>query len=113
MKTITLPKTLDHDFNYSKIISQLEKVDESVVFDCSEISFINSRGLGMIVYAYKLLKVKNLSLILLNANDDVTSIFRNCNFNRIMNIINDYDTNVIKITQSLWDPQKNAINVKR
>jgi len=56
-----------------------------IKLDLSEVSFIDSSGLGAIVSAYKLLH-KNGSLALYNVNQGVEEVFRLTGMNRIFDL---------------------------
>lgn len=58
-----------------------------VVFDFSNISFMDSAGIGMVLGRYKLAKMLNGSLEIINVNKSMKKIFDMSGVSRIINIV--------------------------
>ena len=58
-----------------------------VVFDFSNISFMDSAGIGMVLGRYKLAKMLNGDLEIINVNKSMKKIFDMSGVSRIINII--------------------------
>jgi anti-sigma B factor antagonist len=58
-----------------------------VVIDLSETSFIDSYGLGIFVYCWKMLDESNRELIFLNPRDAVSKVFSGSNLDHIFNVV--------------------------
>jgi anti-anti-sigma factor len=54
----------------------LERVDNTVKIDMSELDFICSAGIGLMVMAYKKLKEKGEDICLINLNEHISKVFR-------------------------------------
>ena len=58
-----------------------------VVFDFSNISFMDSAGIGMVLGRYKLAKMLNGNLEIINVNKSMKKIFDMSGVSRIINIV--------------------------
>ena len=58
-----------------------------VVFDFSNISFMDSAGIGMVLGRYKLAKMLNGNLEIVNVNKSMKKIFDMSGVSRIINIV--------------------------
>ena len=58
-----------------------------VVFDFSNISFMDSAGIGMVLGRYKLAKMLNGDLEIINVNKSMKKIFDMSGVSRIINIV--------------------------
>lgn len=58
-----------------------------VVFDFSNIAFMDSAGIGMVLGRYKLAKMLNGSLEIINVNKSMKKIFDMSGVSRIINIV--------------------------
>ena len=58
-----------------------------IVFDFSNISFMDSAGIGMVLGRYKLAKMLNGDLEIINVNKSMKKIFDMSGVSRIINII--------------------------
>jgi anti-sigma B factor antagonist len=70
-----------------KIQSLLERDTNTVIIDLSDISSMDSNGLGMFVYSWKQLDSQKKKLLFLNPNDYVRTLFEGSNLHRIFTII--------------------------
>ena len=72
-------------------VGQLTEAIERIVqgpitIDLSKISFIDSSGLGVLIYNWKNLKEKSREMTLTQPNDVVYEIFKNSNLDKILRI---------------------------
>ena len=58
-----------------------------VVFDFSNIAFMDSAGIGMVLGRYKLAKMLNGNLEIINVNKSMKKIFDMSGVSRIINIV--------------------------
>ena len=61
-------------------------IPRKVVFDFSNISFMDSAGIGMVLGRYKLIKMLDGELEIINANKSMKKIFDMSGVSRIINI---------------------------
>jgi anti-anti-sigma factor len=65
---------------------------ERIVVDVSDTDFIDSHGVGIIVYYHTLMQKSNQQLLLLNTNPNpvayMTRLFEMTNLNRVLNVVN-------------------------
>ena len=62
-------------------------IPRKVVFDFSNISFMDSAGIGMVLGRYKLTKMLNGNLEIINVNKSMKKIFDMSGVSRIINIV--------------------------
>ncbi len=74
-----------NDIN-TAIKNNLENIKE-LVFDFTEVPYISSAGLRMLLSLYKTLSEQNGSLYIKNANDEVKNVFEIAGFQTFLNII--------------------------
>ena len=79
---------------FAKKLESLCKKDfKIIVLDLSEVSFLDSQGLGKIVYYYHVMEKAGRSLVILNANPDpqrfVRRLFSLTNLDRVLKIVDD------------------------
>lgn len=81
--------------NISKISEELEKEVYSemstTALDLSNIAFIDSQGLGVFVYCWKLFQKANKKIILINPQDFVRSMFSETSLDQMFEILNSQD----------------------
>ena len=62
-------------------------IPRKVIFDFSNISFMDSAGIGMVLGRYKLAKMLNGDLEIINVNKSIKKIFDMSGVSRIINIV--------------------------
>lgn len=77
--TIT-SKDLDKEIN-----AELGNFD-SLIMDFTDLEYISSAGLRVLITTQKKLKAENVPLVIKNVNDTVNEIFRMSGFNKILKI---------------------------
>jgi len=83
------------DIDVKKFAAKLQSVckgkTQRVIVDMSQVNFIDSHGLGNLVYFHTLLKKENRELIVLNTNQDPNSyvrrLFEMTNLNKVITIV--------------------------
>ena len=70
-------------------------IPRKVVFDFSNISFMDSAGIGMVLGRYKLAKMLNGNLEIINVNRSMKKIFDMSGVSRIIDIKEDKNEGVI------------------
>jgi anti-sigma B factor antagonist len=77
--------------NIHVLAKKLESLNKSknntIVIDLGETSYIDSHGLGILVYSCKMMEKNNKSLVLLNPREFVRNIFIGTNLDNILRII--------------------------
>ena len=69
-----------------KAKSVFEEVQSSCIVDFTDLQYISSAGLGVLLMSQKLLKDKGYSLKLVNMNDHIRDVFEWAGFNMIFEI---------------------------
>lgn len=64
----------------------LEKIDSSVTIDMSNLDFICSAGIGIMIMTYRRLKEKGENIYLKNLNDNIKKVFKVSLLDKIFNI---------------------------
>ena len=77
--TITAP-----DFE-NEINEELEKFN-SLIIDFSDLEYISSAGLRVLIATQKKLKPENIPMTIKNVNDTISEIFRMSGFDKILKI---------------------------
>jgi anti-sigma B factor antagonist len=76
-----------------KLESLYKNGSKTIILDLSEVSFLDSQGLGKIVYYYHIMEKAGRSLVILNANPDpqmfVRRLFSLTNLDRVLKIVDD------------------------
>lgn len=65
----------------------LEDGDNDIIFDCSDLMYISSSGLRVILYSHKVLSSKKRGFSLRNVMPDVLSVLNMTGFSKILTII--------------------------
>ncbi|NLG17420.1 MAG: STAS domain-containing protein [Fibrobacter sp.] len=77
--------------NVGKITSKLEGLrkgdSQKVVVDLSKTTFIDSHGLGVFVYIWRLLGEQNRELIFLNPQGFIRNMFNGTNLDKIFKVV--------------------------
>lgn len=63
-----------------------KSVNESCVVDCTDLDYISSAGIGVIIATYKRLYDKGADLRLTNLNNRIKQVFHYAGLNKIFNI---------------------------
>jgi anti-sigma B factor antagonist len=69
-----------------KAMEALLKVEHSLTADCSELEYISSAGLGVIMETYKRLHARGFGLRLVNVSPHIRNIFRYVGLDRVIEI---------------------------
>jgi anti-sigma B factor antagonist len=64
----------------------LEQIDSSVTIDMSNLNFICSAGIGLMIMTYRRLKEKGENIYLKNLNDHIKKVFKVSLLDKIFNI---------------------------
>ena len=64
----------------------LLKVDHPLTADCSELDYISSAGLGVIMETYKRLHARGFGLRLVNVSPHIRNVFRYVGLDRVIEI---------------------------
>jgi len=74
-----------------KIDQLYKKKAQKIVIDVSKANFLDSHGLGTIVYYHTLMQTENRQLLILNTNADrsayINRLFELTNLDKVLNII--------------------------
>ncbi|MCU0608802.1 MAG: STAS domain-containing protein [Chitinispirillaceae bacterium] len=77
--------------NVGKIASRLERLRDSdaktIVVDLSETTFIDSHGLGVFVYSWRLLETEQRYLVFIRPQGFIMNMFQNTNLDRVFRIV--------------------------
>ena len=72
-----------------------KKNHEKIIVDVSDTEFIDSHGVGIIVYYHTLMKKANCDLVLLNSNPNPVSymarLFEMTNLNKVLTVVGSLD----------------------
>jgi anti-anti-sigma factor len=75
----------------SKVAEKINDLAEggttTIVIDCSELTAVDSHGLGMLIFSYKLMDSQKRRLLFLNPSEFVKDLFENSNLDRVFTII--------------------------
>lgn len=63
-----------------------QRAEKSVVLDLSDVEFIDSSGVGAIVFLYKRLRCKNLELSICNPQEQPYELIRLLRIDKIMDV---------------------------
>ena len=69
----------------NEIHNELNNFD-SLIIDCTELEYISSAGLRVLIATQKILKAENIPLVIKNVSAPVNEIFRMSGFNKILKI---------------------------
>jgi anti-sigma B factor antagonist len=64
----------------------LEKVDSSITIDMSDLDFICSAGIGVMILAYRKLKEQGKDICLINLNEHIKKVFKVSLLDKVFNI---------------------------
>ena len=80
---------LDGNFDSSKaneVKDIIEKIDETFTVDMSQLNYICSAGIGIMVMAYSRLKDKGEKVYLANLNEHIIKVFRMSQLDKVFEI---------------------------
>ncbi len=81
--------------NITILSKKLEALSQSnhdiIVVDLNETTYIDSHGLGVMVYAWKMMEKKNKRLIFLNSQEFLRSMFEGTNLDQVLTIVDDLE----------------------
>lgn len=69
-----------------KASEALERINDSIVLDLSELNYISSAGLGVLIAASQRLTKEGKSLKLINVNDHIRNIFHYARLEKLFDI---------------------------
>ncbi len=69
----------------NEIHNELNNFD-SLIIDCTDLEYISSAGLRVLIATQKILKEKNIPLVIKNVSAPVNEIFRMSGFDKILRI---------------------------
>jgi anti-anti-sigma factor len=79
----------------NKMEMLFQKEHPKIIVDVSNTEFIDSHGVGIIVYYHTLMKKNNRELIILNANPNpvsyMTRLFEMTNLNKVLTVVSKLD----------------------
>ena len=77
--------------NVGKIAARLEKMRKTgaktIAVDLSRTTFIDSHGLGVFVYCWRLLESEKRTLVFVNPRGFILNMFRNTNLDRLFKVV--------------------------
>jgi anti-anti-sigma factor len=86
---------VDVDKFSKKLQALYKKGEQQIILDLSKTNFIDSHGLGIIVYYHTLMDKENKKLLILNMNPDdqsyVKRLFELTNLDKVLHIIKSID----------------------
>jgi anti-anti-sigma factor len=75
----------------SKVAEKINDLVEggitTIVIDCSELKSVDSHGLGMFVFSWKLMDSQKRRLVFLNPSEFVKNLFEGSNLDKVFTII--------------------------
>ena len=74
-----------------KLESLIEGNHPVIVIDLNETQYIDSHGLGVFVYSWKMMEKNNKKLIFLNSQEFIRSMFEGTNLDQILTIVDDLE----------------------
>ncbi|MFP4418496.1 MAG: STAS domain-containing protein [Chitinispirillaceae bacterium] len=78
-----------------KMEALFKRKHDKLILDVSETDFIDSHGVGIIVYYHTLMQKSNRQLILVNTDPDPVSymsrLFEMTNLNKVLNVVSSYE----------------------
>ncbi len=82
----------EYSLELSKTLAGFSKSEfDYIIVDLNEVEYIDSPGLGGIIYAYILLEKNNKQIVLAAPQNYVDTLFRDCTIDKKIKIVNSYD----------------------
>jgi len=69
-----------------KVLAVIENAEQSFIMDCDGMEYISSSGLRIMLMMLKKIKNAQGNLVLYRLQDNVSEVFRICNFTSLFNI---------------------------
>jgi anti-anti-sigma factor len=70
-----------------KIESLIKSGTKTIAIDCENLDSIDSHGLGMFVFSWKLMEAQKRKLVFLNPSEFIKNLFEGANLDRVFTII--------------------------
>jgi anti-anti-sigma factor len=70
-----------------KITALIEDGAATIAVDCSALNAVDSHGLGMFVFSWKLMDARKRRLVFMNPSDFVKNLFEGSNLHRVFTIV--------------------------
>ncbi len=75
----------------SKVAEKIESLIKSgamkIAIDCEELDSIDSHGLGMFVFSWKLMEAQKRKLVFLSPSEFIRNLFEGANLHRVFTIV--------------------------
>jgi anti-sigma B factor antagonist len=83
----------EHSMELSKTLASLNNSEyRNIIIDLSKVEYIDSPGLGGILYAFILLEKNNKQMVLAAPQYYINKLFRDCTIDRKIKIINSIES---------------------
>lgn len=83
-----------HSAKLSEILSTFRNLKyDQIVIDLSKVDYIDSPGLGGLIYAQLLLNKNNKKIVLAAPHEVIQYLFRNCSLDKKFDIVDSFDFN--------------------
>ena len=84
--------TGEYSLQLSKTLASLSKgKSDYIILDLNDVEYIDSPGLGGIIYAYILLEKNKKQIVLAAPQNYVNTLFRDCTLDKKIKIVSTYD----------------------
>ena len=89
---LTMPSRFDYkasvSFNsaFTSLLENVAHAGKLIRLDCSQLEYIDSAGLGLLVMSYKRAQSLHVKMSVFNVKKDVENIFRLANLQKIIDI---------------------------
>jgi anti-anti-sigma factor len=70
-----------------KINDLVDGGNTTITIDCSELNAVDSHGLGMFIFSWKLMDSQKRRLLFMNPSEFVKNLFESSNLNKVFTII--------------------------
>ena len=77
---------IENEIFQTLIQESIKNGSQNVSIDLSNVKFISSLGIGILVYAYTTCKNKSIMLNVKNANTDIMNVFKHLKLTDILNM---------------------------
>jgi anti-anti-sigma factor len=85
---IRIPKRFDYSFGpqFNSSLATATDQYKEVILDCSDLEYIDSAGIGILVMAHKKSQSKNAKLVITNVNSSAREILGLANLQKLIEI---------------------------